>query len=502
MLLHVISALVLAPPAVEAKVVGASLFKNGYAVILREVKVASPGEIFLDEPSRGVLGTYWITASKGTRIDRAVYGHRTETSSQTVGSILEFLKANIGKEFALSWGDKGVAGKLIAASDGLLVIESDGKRVAIHPGQVTMAVCTDTNATWTRNSESRKPVLRLQTSGSAGSVFMLSLEPGLTWAPAYAVDITDPKTLKLTAKATLVNDTVHLDNLEVKLITGFPNIPMLGVLDPFTAGQSVQDFMNALMQMGAPGSMPRGGGYAMQQNAARMAESFDEGFSIPQLPGMQAEDLFFYRLPGVKLAPGERGYFVLNHSDSAYEHLYEWTIPDNVRDDTYMRPEQLPPDNEVWHSLKFTNTSGQPMTTCSAITVKNGEILGQDMMKYVPAGAEATVKITKALDLQVDAAENETSRTRNVRDDSGYRYDEVRLSGTLVVRNLKAESVKLRIDKEVTGTVQTSTGNPKVTTITKGLRAVNPRQKLRWEVTVKPGEKAELKYNYTILLRV
>lgn len=503
MLAHFVSVVLqVTPVATEAKVVGASLFKNGYAVVLRKVEAAKVGPILVDRPPRSVLGTLWITASSGTRIDRVTAGSRVERSTATVANMLEFLKANVGKSFRLTVGaDKVVRGKLVAVSDGFLMVDGPEGKIAIIPGQVTGAYCDDADSKWTKESETRIPTLRLETSGSPGSIFILSLEPGITWAPAYVVDISDPKTLRLTARATIVNDTLKLDNLELSLITGFPNIPFLGVWDPLTAGQTVQDMTGAMMALGAPGNMPRGGGGALTQNAARMAERFDEGFSIPTNPGSQVEDLFFYKLPSVKLEPGERGYFVLNRAEAPYEHVYEWSVADNVSDDVYLRPDQLPRNNEVWHSLKFNNTSTQPFTTSSCVTVKDGQILGQDMIKYVTPGAEASVRITKALDVQIDASEVETLRNRIPETTNTARFDEVSLEGTLRIRNMKSETIKLRVDKEVTGEVKGSTGNPQVVSLAKGLRAINPRQRLRWELSVKPGESLELKYTYLLRLR-
>jgi len=66
-----IAALTLAaPPApmADMTVVGASLFKNGYAVVLREAPIPASGEVTIAAPPTSSLGSLWVTASKGVKI--------------------------------------------------------------------------------------------------------------------------------------------------------------------------------------------------------------------------------------------------------------------------------------------------------------------------------------------------------------------------------------------------------------------------------------------------
>ncbi len=502
------AAMAAGPTALKLKPTEASLFKNGFAVVVRETALGASGEYVLEELPVAVLGTLWITASDGVKLREVIVGTEKGEVRAPVGSIDEILQANVGKNLNFLLGDRRAAsGKLVAVTGGICIIEHEpkpGQRQtwALNKGSI-VEVSSDGELIWHVARPTSKRVLRFQAeTPGKGKLYIVSLERGASWAPAYSVDIADKKLLRLVSKATILNDTLDLDRIEVRLVTGFPNIPFLPWLDPFTSGQSLQDFANSLMGMGTRQQLRDAAGFpgpagGMAQN--RLAEkSFDDAFEVSQLPGVTAEDLFFYRLPNVRLRPGERGYYVLFGSNAEYRHIYEWDIADTIQDTNYVGKQNQP--NDVWHSLKFKNTSGQPLTTAAATVMKDGEILGQDMMGYTSAGAEATVRITKALDVRAEDDEEEASREREFLKIRSGHYDKVTLKGTLQIQNRKSEDVTIEVTKVLTGEIAAAEGKPKQTTLAKGLRAVNPRQRLEWKIDLKPGEKKTVIYTYTVFI--
>jgi hypothetical protein len=261
----------------------------------------------------------------------------------------------------------------------------------------------------------------------------------------------------------------------------------------------VEQFTGQLMQMGTPAQLrDRREGFANQMAAPTSRMAFDDAFNVSPLPGLSAEDLFFYRLPNIEMKKGDRGYFILLAMESAFSHIYEWDIPDKVNNNRYTQDEDKPGD--VWHSLKFANTSKQPLTTGPATIFKDGEILGQDSLMYTSVGADAVVKMTKALDVRADDFEEETAREVLTQTIRGNWYDVVTLKGTLSVINRKSEAIEIKITKELTGEMVAADENPKTRTITRGLRAVNPRQLLEWTIPLKAGEKRTITYTYKVHL--
>lgn len=489
----------LAPAPLQLAVSSASLFKNGYAVVVREAPLRGNGEYIIEEMPQAVLGTLWITASPGVKISSLIVTNQETTTENAAQSLDEILRANVGRVLKMRIGERILEGKLLSADGQVLVIQEEGGTRVVNKNTVS-EIFADGDIIWKTSSKSTKPVMKVNlTAGTNAKLSIVSLERGLTWMPGYSIDISGDKKLKLVSKATILNDLADLPNIEVRLITGFPNVPFIGYWDPLTSRQSVEQFTGQLMQMGTPAQLrERRDGFANQMAAPAAKMSFDEAFNTSPLPGLSAEDLFFYRLPGIDMKKGDRGYFILLAMESDFSHLYEWDIPDKVNNNRYSQDDEKPGD--VWHSLKFRNNSKQPLTTGPATIFKDGEILGQDSLLYTSVGADAVVKMTKALDVRADDVEEEIARevlTQTVR---GNWYDVVTLKGTLSIINRKSDAIEIKVTKELTGEMVGADDNPKVRTITRGLRAVNPRQLLEWTIPLKAGEKRTITYSYKVHL--
>jgi hypothetical protein len=500
MLIALLATSALAPVTLNLKIVTASLFKNGYAVVVREAPLPRGGEYQVEELPPAVLGTFWITASKGVKL-REVVATNLETQTEADASSLEeVLRANVGKTMKFWLVNKpDLTGKLESCNGSILVITSESETRVIARSDVVQVSSAAGELVWKVKRPGTKRVMRLRAdSPDDGKLYVVSLEKGATWSPAYSVDISDPKKLELVSKGIILNDTLDLGNIEVRLITGFPNIPFLNYWDPFAVAQSVDQFTGALMQMGTPQQFRREMGRALMQNAAPAPASFADAFEMSPVPGFAAEDLFFYRQPNVTLKKGDRGYYVLFTFDSEYAHVYEWDIPDRINETQYVDSDDKPGD--VWHSIKFKNNGGNPLTTGPATIFKSGDILGQDMMNYAGPGAEVSVRMSKALDVRAEDAEEETGREHNNQVIRGSYYDLVTLKGTLRIQNRKGEAIKLKITKDLTGEVISADGKPTIKAVGKGLRAVNPHQKIEWTVSMKGGESAVIGYSYKVYI--
>lgn len=504
----------MAPPAlVEAKITAASLFKNGYAVVVRSAPLSADGEVLIESPPRAVLGTLWVTASRGVTIDSVV---ATQIKSESMASLAAFdqiLRANEGKVLTMWISTPGevrlvpVTGKLLSAAGSAVVVQlEDGGTRVLSISRVAEITSSSGELIYQTKVETSRGALRVRARGT-GSVMVLSLERGLTWAPGYHVDITDPAKLKLTAKATIINDLGDLQNIDLKLITGFPHIRFINAWDPLTSGMNVDQFVNGLMQAGAAAADAA----PMAQNAyaGRMAEGPGGGgfepFDPGQLEGAQLEDLFFYTLPKVTLLRGERGYFVQFQEEAAYEHVYTLDLPETGwwQNEGGFRPNPIPsPDSiyDVWHTLEFTNPSQFPLTTAAATTFKDGQIIGQDMLNYTAPKSKATLKITKALDIRPDLVEEEVDRQINAIPRTSYTrgYDLITAKGTIQLVNYKSQTVKVKVLKQLVGEVTRASHNGATVKNRVGLRSVNPNSEIRWTLDLKPGEKVELTYDFKV----
>jgi hypothetical protein len=339
------------------------------------------------------------------------------------------------------------------------------------------------------------------------------LAQGITWAPSYLIDISDPKKAQLSAKALVINEAEDLEKTHVDLITGFPNLQFADISSPLSRKQSLADFLNALAR--GPG---RAEASVLTQNVAdfygdsRRGGGMGGGGSPGPLgpgygsaaAGQAAEDLFLYPLEDITLARGETGYYPLFTETVPYTEIYEWTIPDYINPEGYYRPQQgdQPKSPEiVWHSLRLDNAMSLPWTTAPAQIMKDGQIIGQDTLNYTAPKAEATVKITRAVSVKVEQKELETSRERDALTLYGHHFDRVTIEGTLEVRNYKDKSVSLEVTKTLSGEVSNTSPAAEDAVLARGIKAMNPTHALTWKLDVEPGETKQITYTYAALIR-
>jgi hypothetical protein len=509
-----LAATVLATPAdLSVRVTGASLFKNGFSMVTREADVR-PGEWLWSELPAASLGTFWIVGTGGVRIDQVTFGQQEVATERNAANLDEILQANVGRNvrIGLPSGDSLARqereGRILSADGQIVVLQvSEGETIAIQKPRIqSIASEGSTELLFKVKGAEQRRTLRFRLSGGPGKIQMVGLERGMAWVPAYSLDISDPKTLALTARATVINELTDLNGVELRLVTGFPNVQWSSFTEPLLSGQTLDQFLQMLSGVGARGADFSRRESIMTQNApAAMGGGMGGGFTPSDLEGLQAEDLFFYRQHNVQMKRGDRGYFVLFGANSPYEHLYTVEIPDLLgRFEGGMPPgASVPePNLDVWHRIQFRNASNQPLTTGTASVYKGGQLIGQDTLNYTSRGGEASVRLTKALDVRTEQSEEEVERKRGVLAlPNGVRYDQVTVRGTIVVRNGKADPTPMQVTKDLTGEVTQIDPGAAVSKTVRGLRDVNSRGRIEWKPVVPPGQERKLSYTYELYVR-
>lgn len=524
-MLHVLAfaASAAAAPSHQFRIVAASLFKNGYAVVTRALDVRNGTTIVSDIPN-GALGTVWFQVTDGFKIKsiRNTFAPVSSYNKRSPMSISELLQLNIGKTVRLSLiNDKaGVTGKLVSISGDLALVQTESGLRGFSPTVIASVTGSGLKKTTTDVDKTKKRVLKIDVAGKgAGRVYMMALEQGLSWSPAYSLDITNPESMKFAMKATLIDDLGDIKGIETRLVTGFPNLLYAGVQDPIFAQATLEQYLQSIGASDAQrnalrggfansamtsqvlafrsGRAPSGGGFGgggMGGNADMAPVPMEPG---DNLPGVQAEDLYFYRLTDVHMDLGDRSYYVLAAKNLPFKEVYTWTGTDPIVNNTSLgnengvrqpRPPQDDQVEPVWHSLEFDNRVGLPLTTGPAVTVQSGEILGQDLLKYTSQGAKTTVRITKALDIEGESYDEETSREiEKMQYSNRWTYDLAHLKTTMRFTNHKNKAIHLRVTFHYTGQVEDNGGGTDVKE-RKGLRDVNPVGKLQWDRDLPAGE--------------
>ncbi len=530
-----------------ARTAEVSLFKNGLGFVIREANVPGPGEYVLENLPAPVHGSFWILPeAKAATLQEAVAFSAPRKESEVALSLTDLLRANVGKKVEVrTEADGWVAGTILAVPEpetrmpvaragqtgyrnywepphayrppdaagtqraeaaGFVLLRTEAGTLALPPGEIKGMRSNDDLAQRVPRSEPGA-ALRVKVAGAGGRVRVAYLTWGLTWAPSYQIDISDPKEASLRCKAVLINDVETLESATAHFITGFPNLAFAEAVDPLALIGDTTDFLQSLLSLSQPGrraSAPT----TMQQVTMNVAVPDTSGRPRLSRPGAgeAREDLFFYPQPDVSLRRGERGYYQLFAKRVPYDDVHVWEIEDSLDEQSrwrygwwnYGQNMQAAEPEEVWHSLRLTNTGGIPWTTAPAMTVQEGRILGQDTLTYTPSGAKVLVKVTRSVDVQVEQGEVEVSRDRGARTAYRGNYDLVTIKGELRIINRKSEPVTMLIKKTLSGEVLESKPKAAIETTVKGVWRVNPQQLLTFEVPVPAAGKAYATYHYQV----
>jgi hypothetical protein len=495
------------PTLSEWKITGASLFKNGFSVVFREAEVKGVKTLDLPLIPGASIGTLWFTASEGLQVTSLLNTASKVKTKHSIVNLAGLLDLNKGKTLVLERlipGSEGkieyLTGKPIVVQGSDMVFEMMPSGLETEASQILVSLSTIHKVSAAKgqtlifqaDSEAETRAFRFTfEKPGTGKVYAMSLESGLSWSPAYSLNLISEKRLALISKATIVNDIGSFEKADLALVTGFPHMPFLGSPDPLVQAAGLE---MAMRPMG-PGGGGFGGGDARFMNQAMAAPMADQsaGFVMPTGEGTQAEDLFFYRTPQISLSKGDRGYFVLFKNEADYKSVYRADLvePRSLNQESQRR-------TEVWHTLEFKNPASQPLTTGPAVTMKDGQIIGQDQLDYTSAGATANLRVNKALDITASQTAEEVTREREaMKNWQGIpTHDLVTVEGKLSVRNLKARDVEM--DVKMPGLGEMTADEGVITKVAPAVLQVNPQSLLTWRVTVKPGETKTINYRLKV----
>jgi hypothetical protein len=522
-----------------------ALFKNGLGFFISEVTCPATDDTFSFVPAAAAAhGTFWIAYPPQVKLHSLIAKEVESEQPVEVITIYELLKANVGRKVRLTLSGRQMdclikylpedrqapvpqpyaPGSPETAIDRrgpdsmrsrLMIIETASGEMSVDPYNVQDVEFPAGKAEKTFTSKSKSMQLEVKMDSPAGGkkLTITYLAKGITWAPSYMVDITDGDKARLSAKAEVINEACDLNDITVQLVTGFPHLQFADVISPLALKGNLAAFLQSLTS-GA--TRPAGPGVlspVMAQSAAAYEARFRSEAErvMPEYgaaqAGQAAEDLFLYPVEHITLKKGQVAYLPLFTESVPYKHIYQWNIPDYVNEEDYYRyparrqEEQKPDVEVVWHCLRLENTARVPWTTAPAETVGQGLILGQDTLDYTPPKGQATLRITRAVNVKAEQIELEIDRKRDAAQLYGNHYDLVTVEGKLSVTNFQQKSAALEITKTLSGEVKSSQPQPAMESLARGLQKMNGVKKLTWTIDLEPGEQKQLGYTYEVYVR-
>ncbi len=517
-----------------------AVFKNGLGFFMRDAEATlTDGWAVSDIVPPAALGTFWIGSSKpGVTIERLISTQEDISREIAAITVQEIIEANVGKQMRFTVGDKVIDGKLISIPEDrmpnidsptypvytsmipysrtqLALIETSTGTLAINKNSITSVESGD-GLKINRTVKETVKRLKFKVSGAKDKapINIGYLQKGVSWSPAYLIELIDGSKARVTMQGLLVNDVEDIDGSDIYFVVGYPNFIFADTVSPLALTQSVSDFLQGVTN-------GRGASYnaGIASQFANTSSSFGREFydsgpmptpeqnfgysSTKDTPGAPEEDLFLYGMKNVSLKKGERAYYTVFSADIPYEHVYEWSVPNtsNVLPNGYLDNSNQSKviENQVWHKLSFTNTSKFPFTTAPAMAMSNGQPLAQDTLKYTAKGGKGDVRVTVATDIGASKSEVEKSRERS--NYLGSSRIKVSSEGKLWLKNYKTRAVTISVNKTLVGEVSSADNSGVATKTSEGIQSFNPISIIKWEVPLAPGEEKTLTYNYSTYIR-
>jgi len=531
-----------AQPTVQTHLKRVALFKNGFGFFVREGALSEAHKAVLLGPfAAPAHGTFWISTPSRAKLAAVIARQVMVPRKIEARTMYELLRANVGKSIVL--GDYGgLTGTILSFAPDrppvrgpepylmggqwreeviyppgpgdFMLVDTPAGIVAVSPNNYSQVrfVSKDLNTTLLRDEPQAQLEATFASPASGDWLSVSYLARGITWAPSYLVDISDAKQARLSAKAEIINEGEDLDGTHVDLVTGFPNLEFADVLSPMSMKTNLAQFLQSLAA--GPSRLDMSimtqnvAGYAEGPAGGRGGGGAMGGISVPgygaAAAGQVAEDLFLYPIENVTLKKNETGYYPLFTQSVPYTEFYEWKVGDRVTPAGRYREwqqDQPEPVETVWHSIRLTNNMAMPWTTAPAQLVREGQIIGQDTLRYTAPTAKVTVRITQAVNVRAEQTEIEAKRERDAVHMYGDSFDRITIDGTLRVANYTQELISLEITKELSGDVKETVPRAEDVTLARGLKAMNPTHELTWKIELKPGDGKEITYTYQALIR-
>ena len=543
---------VLAETTVVPSFDSVGMFKNGLAVVRVSFPVGEPGQYVWEKVPHIVHGSLWVESDGEVSVLSTT--RKIEEKDETESPAGNLQKDLAGKEVTVTFGSrengdislaKGTVWDVPAAATSrtwdtdysslnpnsgsyywqrnqisgngisppqsntgnfLVLREADGTRSYISQGSISSVSVAGPFEPATRTVE--KPVLVFdvrRAPAKGGTVMVTYLTKGLAWLPSYRLDLTDPKKLSIRQNAVVRNEMGDVENTELQLISGFPNVRFGSVDSPLWPGTRLSAFFQ---QVNQSGSNPNGIlSNALSQQAVYLNNpSRSDGPPLPDVAeeGNVSDDIHYHSIGKRSLKAGDSLSLDVAAAGAEYKRVVEWTVPDprdgngRYRNSNGNQPPAA--DGEAWDAVSFKNPYDFPMTTAAATIVEGGRFRGQSISEWVNPGQQACVKITRALSIRTEAGETEEEGERQIVYIGGDDYQRTTVKGRLAVRNFRGKDVTLTIRCEFSGKLLEADGDPKSSLRVEGATSVNPRRQLDWTITLPAGAEKELTYRYEVLV--
>jgi hypothetical protein len=485
-----------------------SIFKNGSAMMTKEGSTSVQQKHFtLPIPEQTIFGTYWLSSAKENPIKNLQFKNDTIKIKKPATSFADLLESCKGVEVEIHYApsanlDKMASGTILDFNreEGFISLAYGPQTEYISLSSVYQVARTgkvNYRDQYTQDSISRMLVGTLEKDAERINLRESYLQLGFNWIPSYYLRLKDDKSARLELKALVENYAEALNETDVELVVGAPQMFYGQRIDPMcydnlsAASSSLDNSITA---------------YTVSFSNALQTKAYDRpaeptNYETPAFTtsGEKDDDLYIYQLGKLSLPKNSKGSFPIFAGSVDYKDKYEATIEDYSNFYSNRACDESDHLIEVYHSLEIVNSASVPLTTAPITVVsEKDQFMAQDQLKYTPAGATASIRLSKAVDMMMKSNEEEVSRVDEAKKIGKTSFSKEVIKGTITINNYQQKDIKLKVLKNLVGTVISSSDDAKSSKKSIYGTYNNPSSELKWELNIPAGGKKVLEYQYEV----
>ncbi len=483
-----------------------SIFKNNTAMVVKEGPAAvTAGKVYIPIPGHTIYGTFFVETPKDNPIKSMAIVNDTLKKKEKALAVWQMIAGNIGKAATISFApgqkaDKSISGHIISYNlqSGLIQVREDNGKVAFIPSVDLYEIefSEESNNYYLADSIQRSLMLTPQSTGENIALEEVYMETGLNWMPSYFLKLKDDKTARIEMKATIENFAEGINDAETELIVGAPQMTNSNKPDPMTYDYQTIEYGavsgKAYMYSNA---IQTASGYYAGEKDARVAGDFESTFTTE---GEKNGDMYIYKIGKVTIGKNSKAIYPIFAGNIEYKDKYEGTIYDKTNYASSRTADNEETPFDVFHSIEIKNSASVPLTTAPITIINEKEqFLAQDQLDYTPVGAPSTIRLSKAVDIIMKNAEEESTRIDNAKKIGKVIYSSIKLKGKVTIENFQNKEVTVCATKELNGDVSVASDNGKIIKH-KGAVRINPYTQIKWDVKLAANEKKTVTYEYEV----
>ena len=367
------------------------------------------------------------------------------------------------------------------------------------------------------------------------------LTDGMAWAPSYRLELDREGKAYLSMAADVRNHLEKVENAEITLVAGQPNVEFMGTPSLLDLKVSVQGFFLGLNGGGeidsakdlrkkvfyssrnnvyelpavfgkrkeavpAAGAMAREAAVADEEDmevVEDMPMQVSEGFASTDKE--QGADVSYVSVGKHSMDKDSTTHIPIGTAEVEIERKAEWKIESRRYNNGRLVPQFEESGVEtLWDILSFKNPFAFPMTAGAMEVTEGGHIYSQSMRKWVNPGQKVNMNLTKALSLTakveetVDKKAKVVKRRKKVNGENVEGYEK-KINGKLTINNYRGSDAKVKVFLNVCGDFEKfAIPEEKLISSKDNEGEMNAERERVWEIEIPAKGEATFEYHYTV----